>query len=162
MPYELTFDVLWQTKKLIPFLGTEVVVMFISEEDDHSPPTSRQIALLDSLDKLNDKIIPELVAWARKDFRQRLENWGITPAELTEENGFEISEDKIQNHFQLDQIVIPRIEDCRHDYVFLCGNCDWDVEHGIEFLLKDGIPIGCSAQEGLYTSAEWNDYLVES
>ena len=161
MPYELTFNVLWQTQKYIPFLGFVVSVYFISETDEDLPPTKRQIELLDSVDNLTDEIKPELAIWARKDFKKRLENWGITPDELAEENGFEIDEQSIERHFRIDQVVIPRIEGCNHNYIFLAGKCDWDVEHGIEFLLKNGAPIRCAAQEGLWSSAEWEDYLAQ-
>jgi len=161
MPYELTFSILWQTKKYIPFLGREVSVTFISETDDDLPPTKRQIEIVDSLDNLTDMIKSELAIWARKDFKRRLKNWGITSDELAEENGVEIDEQSIEKHFRIDQVVIPRIEGCNHNYAFLAGECDWDVEHGIEFLLKNGVLIRCAAQEGLSSSAEWEDYLAQ-
>ena len=159
MNYELRFDILWQTQKYLPFLGREVLVEFISEEDDQEP-TARQIALLDSLDRLTDNIIEKLAIWARKDFLQRLDNWGMTDEELFEVIGIKIDEQNIQNHFKINDILVPRIGRCRVDYVFICGSCDWDEEHGIEFLLKNGEPIRCDAQEGLALSAEWDDYLV--
>jgi hypothetical protein len=160
MPYELTFDILWQTHKYIPLLRREVLVEFISEDGDQEP-SQRQIALLDSLDTLTEEINSKLANLAREDFKTRLENWGITPQELYEEIEMEIDEQNIQNHFKIEQVVIPPIRNCSFDYVFMCGNCDWDEEHGIEFLLKNGEPVQCNAQGGLASGAEWNDYLAK-
>jgi hypothetical protein len=160
MNYELKFDILWQTKKYLPFLKREVLVEFISEEGDQEP-TARQIALLDSLDALTEEIIEKLAVWARKDFRQRLSNWGMTAEELFEEIAIKIDEQNIYNHFIIDEAVIPRIDGCNANYIFICGSCDWDEEHGIEFLLKNGEPIRCNAQEGLAQNAEWDDYLEQ-
>ncbi len=155
MPYKFTFDILWQTRKYIPLLRREVLVEFISEEHNQEP-TQRQIDLLDSLDTLTDKINSKLAVLAIEDFKTRLENWGMTPQELDQE----IDEQNIQKHFKLEQVVIPRIKNCSYDYVFICGSCDWDKEHGIEFLLKNGEPIQCNAQEGLAVSTEWGKYLA--
>jgi len=161
MPYDFTFDIFWQTKKYIEFIGHEVPVYFISETSEKLEPTKRQIELLDSIDNLPDNIQSEMASYARKDYKSRLEAWGLSPDELAEENGFEIDEENIDGHFRINQVVIPRVNECKHTYVFFAGECDWDVEHGIEFLLKDGVPIRCSAQEGLSTSAEWEDYLAQ-
>ena len=159
MPYEITFNMFWQTQKYLPFLKREVLAGFISEAGDQAP-TERQIALLDSLDALTDEINPLLSAWAKKDFRRRLENWGMTPEELNEELDMEIDEQNIQNHFSINQVIIPRIGNCNRDYIFLCGSCDWDEEHGIEFLLENGKPVRSDAQGELSLSGEWNKYLA--
>jgi len=161
MNYELKFDILWQTQKYLSFLKREVLVEFISEEGDQEP-TARQISLLDSLDILTEEILEKLNVWARKDFRQRLNNWGMTAEELFEEIDIEIDEQNIHNHFIINEIVVPRIDGCSANYIFICGSCDWDEEHGIEFLLRDGEPIRCNAQEGLAQNAEWDDYLAKN
>src|SRR5689334_17775139 len=108
MNYELKFDILWQTQKYLPFLKRQVLVEFISEEGDQEP-TARQIALLDSLDVLTEEILEKLALWAGKDFRQRLDQWGMMAEELFEEIGMKIDEQNIRNHFLIDEIIIPRI-----------------------------------------------------
>ena len=100
--------------------------------------------------------MPALVDLARRDFQTRLAAWGITADELE----VEIDEDHLQNHFVINSILIPRLGDCQINYVFLAGECDWDMEHGIEFLLKDGWPIRCEAQAGLALNAAWSNYLT--
>ncbi|MBI5035193.1 MAG: hypothetical protein HZB51_32100 [Chloroflexi bacterium] len=127
---------------------------FISESDVQEP-TTRQIAVLDSLDKLTADLMPQLIEWAQRDLQTCLSNWGITLDEL----GIEIDLNNLQNHFSIAEILIPRLGDCKTDYVFLAGECDWDSDHGIEFLLKNGIPILCEAQEGLAMNESWDDYL---
>ncbi len=160
MTFHLTFNGLWQTTKYIAFLGRELPVHFVSEQDDQ-PPTPRQIAVLDSLDQVTPDIVPQLAQWVQHDLQDRLARWGITLEEMQEELGIEIDVDDLQKHFAINEILIPRIGDCRTTFVVLQGACEWDSEHGIEFLLKDGRPILCGPQEGLALSAEWDDYLIE-
>jgi hypothetical protein len=154
MTYSLSFNMLWETKKYVAFLGREVPARFISERDNQEP-TARQIAILDSVDDLSQEIVPQLVEWAQRDLQTRLSNWGITIDELE----IEIEPDNLQNHFSINEILVPRIGDCKINYIFLAGACDWDEEHGIEFLLKDGKPISCGAQEGLALNKSWDAYL---
>lgn len=154
MTYHFHFDTLWQTTKYIAFLGRQLPARFISEQDDQEP-TARQIAVLDSLDKLTADLIPQLIEWARRDLQARLSNWGITLDELEAE----IDLDNLQNHFSINEVLVPRIAECQNNYIFLNGECDWDPDHGIEFLLKNGILILCEAQEGLAMSESWEDYL---
>jgi hypothetical protein len=160
MDYELTFDVLWQTRKYIPFLEREVLVRFISEEGDQQP-TSRQIAIADSLHLLAHELPQALTVWARTSFQAQLDQWGLTSEELCAEIGIKINKQSIQNHFEIDEVIIPRINQCKENYIFLCGCCDWDGEHGIEFLLKDGTPIQCTSQDGLAFSEAWDIYLAQ-
>jgi len=161
MDYELKYDVFWRTNKYIPFLGFEIGVKFISEDHEDQPPTPRQMALLDSIDKLTENFKPKIDDWAKKDFKQRLAKWRMPRETLEKSIGITIDEQNIQNHYHIHQVTIPRIEICVHNYIFLSGECDWDMEHGIEFLLKNGDPIRCSAQQGLSLSGKWNQYLAQ-
>ena len=105
--------------------------------------------------ELTADMMPHLIEWARRDLQARLLNWGITLDELE----VEIDLDNLQNHFSINEVLIPRISDCQTNYIFLAGECDWDQDHGIEFLLKDGKPIRCGAQKGLALSKGWDEYL---
>ena len=159
MKYDLTFNVLWETKKFVSVLNRELDICFISEDFDKLPPTDHQIALLDSLDNLPSSIITQLNDWARKYFQSCMINWRIPDEEIIEEFGFEIDKERIQNHYKIDKVIIPRINSCSDNYVFLAGECDWDIEHGIEFLLKNRTPIQCTAQDGLCFNEAWDEYL---
>ena len=154
MTYKFSFNILWETNKYVAFLDRQVPARFISEQDDQEP-TARQIAVLDSLDELTADQMPQLVEWARRDLQARLTNWGITLDELD----VEIDVDNLQNHFSIKEVLIPRISDCQTNYIFLAGECDWEQDHGIEFLLKNSKPILCGAQEGLALSESWDEYL---
>jgi hypothetical protein len=160
MTHELTSHVMWQTKLLVKFLGYEITAYCNPETDRDLPPTRRQMELLDSLENLPDAIKPELAEWARKDYHSRLQHWELSGEELAGEIGFPIDEENIERHFRIREAVVPGVNGCATAYLLLIGRCDWDAEHGIEFLLKDGSPIRCSAAEGLSTSAEWDEYLA--
>ena len=159
MKYDLTFNRFWETIKNISVLNREVEVYFISEDYKEMAPTERQIKLLDSLDNLPVTIIEQLNEWARKYYRKCMVDWQIPGYEIMEDFGFEIDEANIQNHYGIGEVVIPRIQSCTDKYVFLTGGCGWDIEHGIEFLLKNGTPIQCTAQEGLCLNKGWDKYI---
>ena len=152
MSYKLTFDVLWQTKKFVPFRMRELPVQFISEQDEQ-PPTVCQVEVLTSIDTLTTALIPVLTTWAKMYYRTVAELFPLA------EYGITIGKTRLEQQYTITEIVVPRLSTCTTNYLFLCGECDWDSEHGIEFLLANGSPIRCNAQEGLALSEEWDDYL---
>jgi hypothetical protein len=152
MNYQFTFDVLWKTTKYILFLERELEVIIISESNDQEP-TVRQVEVIDSIDKISPTVLG-LIREQAKAYYKRV-------AELVdlEEYDIEINEEDLDNHYSLNGIVIPRMQDCTTNYVFLTGECDWDPEHGIEILLKEGVPIECGEQDCLYLNAAWKSYI---
>src|SRR5262245_17172399 len=100
MAYTLIFNTHWETKKYLAFLGRELIVRFISENNDQEP-TPRQIAALDSVDELTEAIMPQLAQWAERDLQTRLTNWKVTLAELE----IEIDLQNLQNHFSINEIL---------------------------------------------------------
>jgi hypothetical protein len=67
---------------------------------------------------------------------------------------------QVWRHVDLREILIPRHGKSRDRYVFLHGNCDWDREHGLELLLKNGRLLRVGRQEGLFCSEEWGLYYI--
>lgn len=152
MPSQFEFDGFWKTMKHIPFLGHELPLIVISEHDDVEP-TARQIAVVDSIDQIPESVLSLIDDQVRIYFKR------IADLVDLEGEDIRIDEGHLAAHYSLDRIVIPRMQNCPIDYVFVTGECDWEAEHGMEILLKDGIPVECGSQDGLFLNAAWGKYI---
>ncbi|MHB8914123.1 MAG: DUF6985 domain-containing protein [Minisyncoccota bacterium] len=142
----------WECTKFIPFLGKEMEVVFITAGKGEKP-ADEQLQLLDRLDSISNEFVTNIDDAAETYKKEVYEN--IDPAEAD----LSINREDISRHFSLDTVVIPEIGQSKDVLFFLTGECDWEKEHGIEILVKDGQVVSCGMQNALYLNEEWKSYI---
>ena len=55
--------------------------------------------------------------------------------------------------------MIPRLADSVEDYYFVSADCDWEAEHGMQFLLENDVVLYCGDHTTLPDGAVWNRVL---
>ena len=141
----------WATRRHVPALGADVTVE-VYPESPGAAVSPRQAAVIAALDHLPP------------DFRDRLDD----AAEVNREEFDElvdlkscglghINRTNIREHYSLPSLIIPPLNRVRGDYFFLAGNCDWEEEHGIEMIVKDGGVVRCTANDCAYMASDWGD-----
>jgi len=153
--YDFTWDDgFWVTNRHVPFLCREVEIVVVPEDLEEARPTHRQIAAIDALDDVPDSIVKRLND-AADGHRRRIHDL----IDLAEEGLGDICRENIADYFEIDEIVIPPLGDCARVYHFLSADCDWEPEHGLEFLLRDGEVVSCTNQDCLYLDEAWRGHL---
>lgn len=154
-PYDFTWDNdFWVTNIHVPFLDTDMDVVVVPEDRAEAPPSPRQIAAIDALAHLPISLPGKLDA-AADTHRRRIHDM----IDLTEEGLGDIRRDNIRDYYEIEEIVIPPHGSNNRTYHFLSAACEWEPEHGMEFLLSDGKVVSCTDQDCLYLSEAWNGYI---
>lgn len=157
-PDDFTFEHhFWRRTVYVPMFGTELEVSIDAEDFRSAPPTSRQLDAADTALQLSLSL-RDLLDDAAELYRLKVhEAVGLTWPEVAG-----INRSNIREHYRVDSIFVPRLRSCPNNFLFLHGECDWEDEHGIEFLLRDGRILQCGPQDGLAQNESWNDYIAAS
>lgn len=152
--WDATFSC-WITAKHVPFLN-RILKITIEPESEDGQPTERQIALVDAIGSFSTSI-RESINDAAEKYRKEIDD----EVDLSEYDLGHINRRNIENHYMISKIVIPPIGACKDDYHFLEGSCEWEEEHGLEILLRNGEVIYCGPMEALYLNdlGQWDDYI---
>ncbi len=67
----------------------------------------------------------------------------------------------IDEHYRIELVTVPPIGNSDKRLLILSGECDWDPEHGIQFIVKNAQIIQTTASDGVYQGAGWKDFLDE-
>jgi hypothetical protein len=151
---QVTFnEYFWEIAKDVPFLGRNVV-FYIDPEDKSNPGISdKQRAVYHSI--LNMPLNTKNVA-APAIFNNYLE---IRDAVDPEPPHIDRPED-VWNHVEIIHILKPIHRNSQHKYFFIDFNCDWEEEHGLELLFKNGQLILVTQAEGIWGNAEWQQKYI--
>ncbi len=147
----------WSRRSFVPFVGREVELAVDPEDFKRAPPTPRQLAAAASALELPEELRDRLDDAAERYRLDVHEAVGLTWPEVRD-----INRSNIRDHYELARVLVPRLAASPHNFLFLEGECDWEDEHGIEFLLRDGVVLVCGPQEQLSNSAEWDDHIKVS
>ncbi|PTQ85897.1 hypothetical protein C8N29_1485 [Agitococcus lubricus] len=148
MSDELKFeDGSWTVKKYLPFIKQMIEVSIFTDDNPDNKPSSRQLEVFGELEKIA-LIIDDLNNYARKYLMQ------IEELRDLEEENIYIDASKIDHHYKLKTVLIGSLEECSGRYFFIIGDCDWDEEHGIEFLFDGNKILSCGAAEGKFIYAD--------
>jgi hypothetical protein len=144
----------WATQRHVPALG-RTLHFYVIPEGESARPTARQVAALAQLDALPADLW-EALDDAAEAYRRRTDE----EVDLAGEGLGHIQRANVRDHYRIEQGVIPRLGECADVYHFLTGGCDWETEHGLEVLLKNGVVVACGPNDCLYSKgAEWDEYL---
>jgi len=153
---DFSWDQYWWTQRcFVPLVGYELDVSIYPEDHDAAPPTARQLEVFESASALPPSLRDSLDDAAERYRKEIDEEVGLTWPEVAG-----INRSNIRAHYRIDQIFVPRLQSCSRSYLFLDGECDWEEEHGLEILLRDGHVLLCGEQGGLMQNQEWNKYLT--
>jgi hypothetical protein len=144
----------WEVANDVPFLGRNVV-FYIDSEDKNSPDISdKQRAVFQSI--LNMPLDTKDVA-APAMFDNYLKVKDAVDPEPPHIDGPE----DVWNHVEIVNILIPIHRSSRHEYFFIDFNCDWEEEHGLELLFRNGQLILVNQAEGLWSNAKWQQKYID-
>ncbi len=143
----------WEIQQAVPFLGQAVSVTILPESKEQEPSPS-QIAVLHSVESLAATFLDALDD-AAEAYRKEVDD----AVDLSEYDLGQINRSNIRKHYALDSIVIPRHGSSPHTWFFIAAECDWEEEHGMETLVKDGAIISCGMSNVLYLNEEWDRYI---
>ena len=137
----------WSQPISIP-IQDGVVLLRIVTNGSEDPPTARQIEVAsgvgDYLVGLND-YLDDFAEAACRDMDDHVD--------LAAE-GIAIDYHHIRRHYKVRSVVIGALEGCSDDYFFLTCDCDWDEEHGIQFMLAGREVLHCGDHTGAAMVAE--------
>jgi hypothetical protein len=112
----------------------------------------------DFIDAIDDRVTAHrrrtmsLFFTAMKAHRWFTRFLGMTPGGDT--NG------ALGTEYEIMEIVIPQLEATPNQYFFLNAECDWDPEHGLAILVRDGTVVHCGTQEMPYfIGNDWLRYI---
>ncbi len=71
----------------------------------------------------------------------------------------EITRKNIEKHYEIQRVLVPPLWNNKDRYLVLGGNCDWDVEHGIQMIVKNASVIKCGESDGIYQGLGWDELL---
>ena len=66
----------------------------------------------------------------------------------------------VWDHVKPEKVMIPRHGKSKDLYVFVFAECDWEEEHGLSLLFKNGKLFEVSSQSGLFLNEEWSLYYI--
>jgi len=142
---------LWEATKDLPLFGGRLKTYIMQE--GKSPPSGRQLAVLDSANELPGAILADIANLAIAYYRR------IDPAVNCAAEGTVIDVDNIENNYQFCSISIPEMRDCDSNILFISADCDWEVEHGMQVVVLDGRVVYCGEPTSLPFSRRWQSVL---
>lgn len=155
----------WQTRRRLPFLNRRLKITIIPECDG-AEPTIRQLQVLESLEPIPPEFIDGIDDYVTAHRRRymnvisraiRAYSWLTRFLRIT--SGSDMN-DVFGTGYEITEIVIPQLEATPNQYFFLNAECDWDDEHGLEILVRDGTVVHCGMQEMPYfIGSEWLKYI---
>jgi hypothetical protein len=144
----------WRSRCLVPALEAELPVVIIPEREDG--PTPRQLEVAEAVAALPATVVPDMHDHLWRYYQE-------TATYVSEEDlGCSLSSAKeVAGHYTITEIVVPRLGESKHAFLFITGECEWEVEHGFELLLRDGKVIKCEmAADCLFLNEEWDSYIA--
>ena len=153
--YDFTWDDdFWVTNKHVPFLGGDIDIVVVPEDLEEARPSPLQLAAIDALDDIPTSILDKIDD-AADAHRRRVDEM----INLAEEGLGHIRRNNIREYYEINEVAIPPHGASKRVYQFLSADCDWEDEHGMEFLLCDGKVVSCTNQDCLYLDEAWSGYL---
>lgn len=74
----------------------------------------------------------------------------------------DVDRSNICDHYEIQRIVVPPLWETEDRYLILGGNCNWNPEHGIQFIVENSTVIKCGESDGIYQGLEWKSLLARS
>jgi len=132
----------------VDFLGDETEVWVILEQG-RSTPTFRQRRLIQRLQGY-DASLEMLMDDAANDHRIMFDD---AAGHHHHEYGLPLmTREIIGQHYGIGLIWIPKLSGSSDDFVVLGCDCDWEIEHGMQMLVKNGTSVPWQGGEG---PGEW-------
>ncbi len=71
----------------------------------------------------------------------------------------QVSRENIDKHYRIELVTVPPIRNSSDRWLVLGGQCDWDPEHGIQFIVKNSRVIHTGESDGVFQGAGWELFL---
>ena len=141
----------------VKFFGSSCDVC-VTLEEGRTSPSIRQRLLIYRLQRYAPELMEKICDAAE---RHRFEYEGPVGF-LHEEYGLPIMNRKnIREHFSYGLILIPRLTGSSDDYTVLGCDCEWDIEHGMEMLIKNGTEVPWQGVAGPWHYKTPHEFMKE-
>jgi hypothetical protein len=154
----------WRTRRHIPFLDRRVEVIIVPENEG-ADPTQRQLQVLESAESLPPSFMESLDDHATRHRRYSLHllaDFVRGYRRLFRMCGIRLEGDSDEwagNEYEVTGIVVPPLAAMFDAYFFVEAECDWDEEHGLEFMVRNNVVVRCHLQERAYlVGGDWLQY----
>ena len=137
----------WSGHVVLPYQERAVQIR-IDTDSNEEVPTARQSAVADHIPEYLANIKRELDTHAEQNCRK------VDDAVNLEEEGIPINYHRIGDHYTITAAMVGHVDGCEGNYFFLGCECDWDEEHGLEFLLDGSRILYCYHQTGAFIMAK--------
>jgi hypothetical protein len=134
--------------------GAKPLEVSVPLEDGHDSPSDTQLASVEFLQSLPPGISHDLSVAARTCFR----NQHLSGSPM--EECVTVDEDYIHRHYAVRYITVPKLGKSEFRVAFLSGDCDWEPEHGIHFLLVDTSILYCGSCSTLMYGKGWKRFIT--
>ena len=148
-------DRLWEAQQPVSSLGAAELRIYIMQEGE-SAPTERQLETLGAFKDLPPQIMDDIASHAVR-YCQHVDSI----VDLADE-GIEIDIDDIRKHFTITALLIPELDNCESDFVFVSADCDWEPERGMQLLVENGRVIWCGEHGTVPFSPQWKEVIASS
>jgi hypothetical protein len=146
-----------EAKLHVPVLGRIVEVSVDPEDSSSKLPSPSQLRALDAFLALAADQKEDWTHQVALDCHYTCLRYEIDgedpPMRLTKRSD-------VWKHARLGQLFIPQHGTSADRYVFVCGGCDWEDEHGLELLFKNERLFKVGQQDGLAQNEEWSLYFI--
>ena len=140
----------WTRSVALPFQDGAVELR-IQTDGENNPPSSRQIDVANSLHHHLEDLKSKLDLMAAAYCHEIDEDVCLADEEI------DIDYDAISKHWSVNCVLIGNLETCNGNYYFLSCDCDWEPEHGMEFLLDGTDVVYCNDHTVAFLAADTDD-----
>lgn len=71
-----------------------------------------------------------------------------------------VNRSNIGSHYRIELVTIPPLKGSTERFLILSGECDWDPEHGVQFIAKNSRIVACGESDGIFQGAGWGTFLT--
>ena len=148
---------LFAAKVSLPFLPLVRTIEIHGELENGAKPSTKQASYYNSLSQEDFPTQDQLDDSAYTSF---LKAAGIV--DVREFGLNNVSRSNIRSHYRIENVVIPPIRKSLDRFLVILGECAWDPEHGIQFVVKNSRIISVSDQDGVFQGRGWDRFLKSS
>ena len=132
----------WTAKTIVPGIAASIEIRIYV---DNSPsPTDRQFEVAGKVVAYLQSAWPNIVKSAEAYCRN------VDDAVDLQDEGIRIDYSHLDRHFTPRNILISHLDGVQSDFYFVGCDCDWEEEHGMQFVMEAASVLGCGGHTGAF------------
>ncbi len=129
----------------------KLLAVSIDTDGANAQPTGKQLLIVEHVGDILARIQPELEAHALAYCCQ------VESVVNFKEEGIVVDKSRIRAHFAYKRVLIASVDECVGHYYFISCDCDWEIEHGMQFLMDHDQILRCGQNEGMFLWADTDE-----